>query len=480
MEWQAVGSITTTRDYAFTPVVTGTLFKLKHITTGNNSNLKVVIRQAFEDSGQLALFDHKLINCKVEQDIILFSLPKGLAGRRLAIKRVDNLSDNWTIEIASLEIIEGEESVPITLSDLLELQQQINAIQDALTLKAQDIDLDDHISSTNNPHNVTALQVGADVAGSAISAVLAHEATTNHPAASATAQGMMNASDKIKLDAIANGATANNTNAYLLDRKNHTGIQSIATISSLQESLDGKEAAINVLPINKGGTGSNTQNFADLITSQSIGGVKSFTSGIVNLTNASSNIVIYSIAGLNMPTTTSRSLGTKLVLYPAVSSTQVDHAIGIGAGTLWMSIPVNTTVNKFAWYAGTTEIMSLTGDGALRVSKLQISNLDAWNNLAYQNSWQDYGVPFQTPGYRKLPDGTVELRGLIKKSTTPAPSETIAVLPGNFRPTQTRVYNVISNNAVARIDILSTGVIQYQAGSNLWISLEGIRFVAEQ
>lgn len=103
MEWQTVGTVATSSNYIFTPVVTSTLFKLKHIAEGENkSRLKIAIRQAFEDDGSLAFFDYKLINCKNEQDIILFSLPQGLAGRKLAFKRVDNLIDDWTIEIKTL------------------------------------------------------------------------------------------------------------------------------------------------------------------------------------------------------------------------------------------------------------------------------------------------------------------------------------------------------------------------------------------
>lgn len=103
MEWQSIGSITTSSNYTFTPVVNGSLFKLKHTTESlERSNLKIAIRQAFDDDGSLALFDYKLINCKTEQDIILFNLPQGLTGRRLAFKRVDDLIDDWTIEIQTL------------------------------------------------------------------------------------------------------------------------------------------------------------------------------------------------------------------------------------------------------------------------------------------------------------------------------------------------------------------------------------------
>lgn len=105
MEWQTVGTVVTSKDYVLTPVVAGTLFKLKHFTQSQNrGSLKIAIRQAFEDNESLALFDYKLINCKVEQDILLFNLPQGLISRKLAFKRVDNLIDNWTIEIQTLVI----------------------------------------------------------------------------------------------------------------------------------------------------------------------------------------------------------------------------------------------------------------------------------------------------------------------------------------------------------------------------------------
>lgn len=103
MEWLTVGTITTSENYSFTPVVNGTLFKLKHISQSTAKNsLKIAVRQAIDDDGELALFDYKLINCKTEQDIISFSVPQGLTDRRLAIKRIDDLPDNWTIEIQTL------------------------------------------------------------------------------------------------------------------------------------------------------------------------------------------------------------------------------------------------------------------------------------------------------------------------------------------------------------------------------------------
>jgi hypothetical protein len=242
MDWTTVGTIITNEQYTYTPVVTGTLFKLKHITESlKKSSLKIAIRQVFEDNGSLALFDYKLINCKVEQDILLFSLPRGLTNRKLAMKRVDNLLEQyWTIEIEQLDIVEDGVNLPVTISDLVTLQLQLDAIQTELTLKALDIELDTHTANLNNPHGVTATQIGAEIIGSAVNAVTAHESTTNHPIATESDRGMMAATDKLKLNAIDSNATANESNAFLLSRNNHQGTQLISTVAGLQSELASK------------------------------------------------------------------------------------------------------------------------------------------------------------------------------------------------------------------------------------------------
>lgn len=51
------------------------------------------------------------------------------------------------------------------------------------------------------------------------------------PAADATNAGVMAAADKTKLNGIASGATANQTDSFLLNRANHTGTQTLSTIS---------------------------------------------------------------------------------------------------------------------------------------------------------------------------------------------------------------------------------------------------------
>ena len=56
---------------------------------------------------------------------------------------------------------------------------------------------------------------------------------TAHATATTTVAGFLSAADKSKLDGVATGATANSSDATLLARANHTGTQSVGTITGL-------------------------------------------------------------------------------------------------------------------------------------------------------------------------------------------------------------------------------------------------------
>jgi hypothetical protein len=61
-----------------------------------------------------------------------------------------------------------------------------------------------------------------------------------------------------------------------------------------------------------------------------------------------------------MPSFTTRSYGTKILLYPAISSVQCDYAIGIETGYLWQSVPSSDITRGFVWYGGISQILKLT------------------------------------------------------------------------------------------------------------------------
>lgn len=107
----------------------------------------------------------------------------------------------------------------------------------------------------------------------------------------------------------------------------------------------------------------------------------------LTLSNATSNLISFGTAGSGLPTTTTRSAGTKLVLYPSLSSTLVDHALGVTSGVFWQSISQST--DSFKWYAGTALIGTLTGAGIFNpVGGLQINGnacIDSTRNITCVN-----------------------------------------------------------------------------------------------
>lgn len=91
------------------------------------------------------------------------------------------------------------------------------------------------------------------------------------------------------------------------------------------------------------------------------------TSAQIYLNSATSNMMYYNINGVGAPTFTTRSAGTKIVLYPQLDASNADFALGVEGGTLWYSVAraISTHIHKF--YAGTTEIMRIQGDGKVGI-----------------------------------------------------------------------------------------------------------------
>jgi Chaperone of endosialidase len=68
------------------------------------------------------------------------------------------------------------------------------------------------------------------------------------------------------------------------------------------------------------------------------------------------------------PTFTTRSAGTRFLVWNATDASNVDYALGIAAGTMWFSIPQSVVSNTFSWYGGINNIMQLAGNGDLTVT----------------------------------------------------------------------------------------------------------------
>jgi hypothetical protein len=88
--------------------------------------------------------------------------------------------------------------------------------------------------------------------------------------------------------------------------------------------------------------------------------------GNIYLNSATGNRIDFNGNGVAAPAFTTRSAGTKLVLYPNVGASSVDFALGIESNNMWFST-VDNTNGGFKWYHGTTNTMSLLSTGILSV-----------------------------------------------------------------------------------------------------------------
>jgi hypothetical protein len=96
---------------------------------------------------------------------------------------------------------------------------------------------------------------------------------------------------------------------------------------------------------------------------------------------------------------------------------------------------------------------------------------ESWHTATLQNSWVNYGGGFANASYRKMPDGRIEIKGLVKNGTL---NTSIFTLPAGYRPSESRIFTAVQgNNGVVRLNVASGGDV-YTAGatSNAFQSIE--------
>lgn len=169
-----------------------------------------------------------------------------------------------------------------------------------------------------------------------------------------------------KLWSDANDGSGSGLDADLLDGQEGSYYQNAANISS------GTLSDTRLPSSQTGKTFTSTVSFTG-VGNQTGGQAQLFLNG------TTSNRIDFGTTGTGFPTVTTRSAGTKLLLWSGLSSTQTDYALGIGSNALWYSVP--SPSQSFRWYANTTEIMSLSGSGVLSATDINathdlISNSD--------------------------------------------------------------------------------------------------------
>lgn len=110
---------------------------------------------------------------------------------------------------------------------------------------------------------------------------------------------------------------------------------------------------------------SNTENNI----SNTIGSFN-FSSDIV-LSNSTRNTLFFNSVGVNSPTFSTRSIGSKIVLSPQITSSSLDYALGVENNNAWYSVP--NIGNGYKWYQGTFNSMSLKENSTLQLNTTTIS-----------------------------------------------------------------------------------------------------------
>lgn len=87
------------------------------------------------------------------------------------------------------------------------------------------------------------------------------------------------------------------------------------------------------------------------------------TTGTFLMSNATSNNISFSAVGIAEPSFTTRSIGTKVILFPTLSGTETDYAAGIESTHMWFSVPSNNNTRGFKFYGGATQVGRIDGVG---------------------------------------------------------------------------------------------------------------------
>ncbi|QEH43307.1 tail fiber domain-containing protein [Chitinophaga sp. XS-30] len=166
---------------------------------------------------------------------------------------------------------------------------------------------------------------------------------------------------------------------------NNTGAANLAYFSFYENDGSTRKGYVG-----DGGVGNQeVQLVADvdnLLLQSTIADIKLNAVGEVVLTNNTKNHLSFNTAGIDVPAFTARSAGAKIVLYPELTASATDYAIGIESGYQWYSVPLNSTIRGFKWYGGTTAIARLDGTGNFSARSLTSNNGTVNSYLTYSAS----------------------------------------------------------------------------------------------
>ena len=280
--------------------------------------------------------------------------------------------------------------------------------------------------STASSAVVTAADTVLVAIGKLQGQITAHSGTggSTHPDATTSVSGFMSGADKTKLNGVATGATANDTDANLKARANHTGTQSADTLTdgTTNKAFLATERT-KLSGIATGATANQTDAY--LIARANATGTQLAST----ISDFASTVLATLLAGLSTATNTAIAAGDSVLAAFGKLQAQINSHFGSGGST---HAAVTTSVNGFMSAADKTKLDGVatgannyshpTGDGNSHVpvtsttNNLKVlkagatANSAAWGNVAFSEltsrptTISGYGI---TDAYSKTEIGDI-------------------------------------------------------------------------
>ncbi|MEM7554085.1 MAG: hypothetical protein AAF378_08290 [Cyanobacteria bacterium P01_A01_bin.84] len=119
MTWNTLGTYFVRKDWSFSKIVSGEIFRVKHYLSNhkNNEYLKGVIAPAFVDFKGTNIYNPKRFTYRKDIEIFTFYFPVGIEEQKIAFRRLDNSSAIWKIQIDLLESSQNENLVSYVINN---------------------------------------------------------------------------------------------------------------------------------------------------------------------------------------------------------------------------------------------------------------------------------------------------------------------------------------------------------------------------
>lgn len=188
--------------------------------------------------------------------------------------------------------------------------------------------------------------------------------------------------------------------------------------------------------------------------------------GQIYLNGATGNRIEFGTNGVAAPAFTTRSVGTKVLLYPAISASNVDYALGIDSQRFWLSVPGNVSSDVFSFYGGTTEVLRLTGDGRLRT--LAGTALLPAISPGLSGSDLDTGIFFPAADTIAFSEGGVEVMRIDSSARVGIGTSSATArlqVKGTGATSGTTALRVENSSGTGSLEIMDDGQLRVGAGT---------------